>query len=162
MASLLKLPLLTEESAIVEEYSRVESEISDQMSSPIMMEESAASKVSFRGPSAPAYLFGNRYDSQNLFGSQDLVIMPRLLKTAPTGLFGTDKTQFNSKHFPSIAWPTRLQNARLSDLLKFVQIESNKYARPFDESGGYTPHTMHSVFEKEIDDIYKLIGNYCI
>lgn len=158
------LPLLVEESSFAEK-SRPTSAIrhyEDRTLSPVLILEEDPRPI--RGPSAPAKMFGYRVEEDDpIFTSQDLVMMPRLTKTAPAIITQSSNSSLAS-HFPSLAWSTRLQNTRLADLLKIIQGENRNprliwsTTRQELESEYGEEETSSNVFENDIAEIYKLIG----
>jgi hypothetical protein len=130
---------------------------------PNIREKPIPENVAFPPPerlqTAPANLEQWEDDYDGLFTSQDLVMLPRFTKTAPVISHPDPATSKNA--FPSLAWPIRLQNQRLNDLLKYINGEGNGHIKhawgPKRETQGESE--SGSVFEKEINEINRLLGN---
>jgi hypothetical protein len=121
-----------------------------------------------RGPSAPANIFTNRIESEieSLFVSQDLVMLPRLTKTAPAAASQLSNPSSEiDPPFPSLSWPIQKQNGRMADLLKLLALQSNEGSRVKQGDSGregddydLAQKTQRSLFDHNIAELYKLIG----
>lgn len=103
--------------------------------------------------SAPAGVNIMNFDP-DLFTSRDLVLVPRITKTAPPLKYNTDEC---SSFFPEISWMVSNQNRRLADLMDFDKSESNISANSLDNSGTDQIDQLKDIFNNDIVEITKLI-----
>lgn len=106
--------------------------------------------------SAPAAVYLERKVDldPDLFSSKDLILVPRVTKTAPT-----DKSQIDEEHssyFPEISWMVSNQNRKLSNLMNFDQSES-KISANSDNSAAEQIDQLKAIFNQDIIEITKLI-----
>jgi hypothetical protein len=104
--------------------------------------------------SAPAAV-NHKKNYSDLFSSRDLVLVPRITKTAPAINSPLDDDQ--SFFFPEISWMVSDQNRRLSTLLDHDKIMSRSLTKSKSDADSGQMDQSKAIFNNNILQITKLI-----
>lgn len=107
--------------------------------------------------SAPAavYYQKNNHVDPDLFTSNDLVLVPRVTKTAP--MLKSHLDDEVASYFPEMSWMVSNQNRRLLDLMNYDESESKSVAKSENDRASAQTEELRSIFNNDITEITKLI-----